>query len=79
MISRVAEEFHCMPGEAVEALDNDPDCLILTIMLLRSFARTKAIYDTSKNKRDLPQSRMMDLLQEIEFEAIRDSMKKDEK
>lgn len=46
-------------------------------MMLRSFARTKDIYDHTKNKRDLPQNKVMDLLTEIEFEAIRDSMKVD--
>jgi hypothetical protein len=66
-----------MPSTAVEALDNDPDRLIMSILLLRSFARTKEVYDNTKDRNKLPQSRMMDLLQEIEFESIRTAIKND--
>ena len=56
----------------MHALDNDPDQLILTILTLRAFAQTKEFYDNAKKKADLPQSRMMDLLIEIEFEHVDD-------
>lgn len=79
MISRVAEEFHCLPDVATEALENDTNHLILTILMLRSFARTKEIYDASESKEKLPESKMMDLLVEIEFDCIRNSMKANEK
>lgn len=74
-MSRVAEEFHCLPSVAVRALENDPDRLIMTILMLRAFASAKDVYDHSKDKKNLPQSKMMELVQEIEFEAIRESMK----
>ena len=75
MVSRVAEEFHCLPDMAIRALENDPDRLIPAILTLRAFARAKETYDNSKSKRDLPQTRMIEVLQEIEFEAMQELLK----
>jgi hypothetical protein len=69
-VSRVCEEFGCLPAAAEHALDNDPSQMILTIMKLRSFARNKEVYDNCKSRKDLPQNGMMDLLLEIEFDQI---------
>ena len=59
-----------MPNVAAHALDDDSEWLILTILTLRTFARTKEVYDNSDDHLNLPQSRMMDLLQDIEFEHV---------
>ena len=75
LVSRVCEEFGCLPAEAVDALENDPEHLILDIMLLRGFARTKEAYDNAKRKIDLPQSPMLERLLEIEFEQVKASGK----
>jgi len=40
-------------------------------LLLRSFARAKEVYDNATSIKDLPKGRMIDLVQEIEFESIR--------
>ncbi len=69
MVSRVCEEFGCLPDVAESALEDDLG-LIPTILTLRAFARTKEVYDNSEDYLNLPQSRMMDLLQDIEFEHV---------
>lgn len=37
LISRVCEEFHCLPADAVRAIDEDEDDLIFPIIELRGF------------------------------------------
>jgi hypothetical protein len=59
-VSRVCEEFHCLPSQAVRELENDPERLALKILPLRAYAKAKEIYDRARNKMDLPESPLID-------------------
>jgi hypothetical protein len=45
MISRFCEEFNCRPSEAIDELENDPNRLAETIMVLRSYSTIKDLVD----------------------------------
>lgn len=44
-MSRVCEEFHCLPSRAMWELENDPDQWALQIIPLRAYAGAKSEYD----------------------------------
>lgn len=66
MVSRVCEEFNCLPSRAVEELEEDPN-LIGTILILREFARRKTKYDRS-GEADLPIDWMTQLIKDLDFD-----------
>lgn len=49
LVSRICEEFHCTPLEAVD----QPYDLTLTIMHLRNYAATKSAIDSAKKQSDI--------------------------
>lgn len=63
MISRICEEFHCTPLEAMmQPLD-----LCRHIMLLRGYEATKRLIDRPDTKQsDLPDSPMVGLVLDVE-------------
>ena len=68
-ISRVCEEFHCLPSQAIRELEHDPEQLAVSIMRLRAFQRAKQLYDaadTPEARKRLPDSPLIELVQEIE-------------
>ena len=76
MISRVCEEFNVRPSVAIQELEKDPD-LVFSILMCRAFANAKELYDrakTEKEMNDLPKSRIMDLVKEIDFAIAREDI-----
>jgi hypothetical protein len=63
-----------LPSVAIQELENDTGHLVSTILAMRAFAHAKSTYDNAKSKLDLPRSRAIDLVQEIEFAAVRDEI-----
>ena len=61
----MCEEFHCLPAEAGEALENDEGGIILTIINLRSYAHAKNSWDTSPKTAKGP---AVEQVKEIELE-----------
>jgi len=45
LISRVCEEFGCLPSEAVVEIEEGPTQLVLDIMELRAYANAKRVVD----------------------------------
>ena len=74
MISRTCEEFNVLPDAAIEALENDTDHLISTILTMRAFAYTKAACDNAKKHSDRPTGRMADLVTEFEFAPMQEKI-----
>ena len=77
MISRVCEEFNVLPSAAIRELENDPEHLVFSILACRAFANAKELYDrakTEKEMNDLPKSRIMDLVKEIDFDIAREDI-----
>ena len=70
VVSRVCEEFKCLPSQAVEELMNDPSHLALDIMEIRSYARAKEILDNAKKAEEVPKSKAIDRVWEITYELI---------
>ena len=76
MISRVCEEFNVRPSVAIHELENDPD-LVFSILMCRAFARAKELYERAKSEKEmneLPKSRIMDLVKEIDFNIAREEI-----
>jgi len=76
VISRLCEEFSCLPSAAVHELENDPERLVLRVLPLRVFASAKEAYESAKTKDDIPDHPMIDAVQEIEFGLAAEQLKK---
>lgn len=66
----ICEAFGCLPSAAREELDTDPDRLVLEVLEMRAYARTKAGLEAADLK-DRPTGPMADLVQEIEVDVFR--------
>lgn len=70
-IGRLCEEFGCLPSEAMREIERVPFGFLGDIVLYRDYAKAKALYDgatTAEARKRLPESPLIDLVQEIEFE-----------
>jgi hypothetical protein len=71
VISRICEEFGCLPSQALRELElGDPD-LVMTIFELRSYARAKSIVDNAEKQSDLKMTPEIRRVFEIELEALK--------
>ena len=70
-ISRVCEEFHCLPSEAAREIMEDPAQMAFDIMELRAYARAKEALDNAKNSKDVPKGVLVDRVWEIEHELLK--------
>jgi hypothetical protein len=52
MVSRICEEFSCLPSQALRELDTDPERLALMIPDLRAYAAAKRAFDAARGKAD---------------------------
>ena len=50
MVSRVCEEFHCTPAEALD----QPYDLTMTVMHMRAYASAKQALEQAKRQSDVP-------------------------
>lgn len=66
-VSRVCEEFHCLPSEALKELRRAPEGLVEDIVEARAFAATWRVWSEAKEKKSVPPSPMLDLVIEIEM------------
>ena len=77
LISRICEEFHCLPSQAVREWDADDEGLVLDVIELRGYARAKAAWDRATEGGDekavsrLLQDEMVKRVAEIEYALIR--------
>lgn len=67
LVSRVCEEFNCLPSAAVREIMDDPGGMAMEIIRLRHYARTKDILDNAKTAADIP--RGVDVSQVLEIQA----------
>ena len=76
-LSRVCEEFHCRPSQAVWEWDHAPIGLLETIIEFRAFAGAKQLYDhakTATQRAALPDDPMIALVEALEFAAVREEI-----
>ena len=70
MISRVCQEFKCLPSEAQRELHRDP-YLVFDILELRHYAQMRDAILNAKKEEDVPKGDPMALIAaELEVEAI---------
>lgn len=74
----MCEEFHCLPADAIEAIDNDVGGLLFTIIELRNYAKAKEIYDTTPMEKR-PKSATIDLVGEIKAGIAKERIQQFEK
>jgi len=71
-VSQICEEFPgTLPTRALWELEHDPDCLVLTIIRLRAYARTKAQIEAAKTSDEMPTGPMADLVTDIMTDLTR--------
>jgi hypothetical protein len=71
VVSRVCEEFNCLPSQAVRELMNDPSNLALDIMELRAYSRAKEALDNAEKPDDVPNHPMIDRVFEVQYELLK--------
>lgn len=71
VVSRVCEEFGCLPSHAVRELEDGDADLVFTILEMRAYARTKEMVDRAERKADLPNTAAVRRVLEIELEAMK--------
>ena len=71
-MSRVCEEFGCLPSAAKRELEDDPERMAEEILSIRAYAATKRAYDDHCDRGDkageLPQLPLMALVLRNDFE-----------
>ena len=65
VVSRVCEEFNCLPSQAIREIMTDPSQMAFDIIELRSYARAKEILDNAKDAKEIPDSPAIDRVWEI--------------
>lgn len=70
-MSRVCEEFQCLPSEAIRELEEGVPGLALDVMELRSYARAKHALDAAKDEKDVPDTPAVALVWEVMHEIHR--------
>ena len=79
VISRVCEEFNCLPAAAIEAIDDDIGGLLFKIIGLRSYKKAKEQFDEGQKEPDLtkrPSGPLFDKVREIEWELNKEKLKR---
>jgi hypothetical protein len=72
LISRVCEEFHCTPPQAVDVLERC-ESLVFDILELRAYANTKQACDdadASDGKIKPPKGPLSDMVYQIEYDLL---------
>lgn len=71
-MSRICEEFHCLPSEALRELEEGPLGLALDIIWLRAYAEAKQRIDAATSEDDVPRTPLTDMVFQIQAELIRE-------
>lgn len=77
LISRICEEFQCLPSQAVREWDADDEGLVLDVMELRGYARAKQAWDQATESGDekavsrLVQDEAVKRVAEMEYALIK--------
>ena len=70
-VSRICEEFHCLPSEAMKEIMDDPSQMAFDIMELRAYAAAKEALDNAKKESDIPKSPMVEKVWEVIGELVK--------
>jgi hypothetical protein len=70
VISRICEEFGCLPSAAIRELEDGDADVLFTVLEMRSYARAKAHVDGAKKQGDLKMTPAVRRVFEIEHAAM---------
>ena len=73
-VSRICEEFHCLPSQAFCEVRRVPAGWLDEILEARHFASAYHLWTTARRKSDVPKSEMVDLVKQIEFGLVQDEL-----
>jgi hypothetical protein len=76
VVSRVCEEFGCLPTRALWELEHEPDGLALTIIKLRAYAATKAAIDRATDEKEIPKGALADLVLDVTTELVKERVQR---
>ena len=77
LISRICEEFQCLPSQAVREWEADDEGLVLDVLELRGYARAKQAWDQATESGDekavsrLVQDEAVKRVAEMEYALIK--------
>ena len=72
-LSRIAEEFHCLPSEAWREWREAPCGLIEDLLEAGAYAHAKHVVDTARTAADIPAEPLYALVHEIEFALVKEA------
>lgn len=78
-MSRLCEEFQCLPSQAAAELATEYGWEALEIMEARAYAHAKARFDAAKSADDLPDTPVMQIVQDIAFDLAQEEMERAKK
>lgn len=71
VISRICEEFHCLPSQARRELAEHDGDLVFDILSLRSYVRAKQRVDDATSEMDVPKTPAVRMVFEVQAELMR--------
>lgn len=74
VVSRVCDEFKCLPSMAIRELEHDP-ALVFDILELRNYASAKAALDHAKDKSDVKVTPTVQMVFDVMAELMKDGPK----
>jgi hypothetical protein len=72
VISRICEEFNCLPSEALRELEESPFGLVMDIMEMRYYVQVKEQIDNAKDSDSMPKGALADLVYENYRDILRE-------
>jgi hypothetical protein len=75
-LSRLCQEFGCLPSAALREWRRAPAGLIEEILEARAYIGTREAYDRAPKKSELPPSPMLDLVHEIRGRLVREELER---
>lgn len=76
-LSRICEEFHCLPSEALREWRRQPLGLLEQIVEARAYAHAKRLVDRAKSSEDYADVPLAEEVVQIEFALVAAAMKAD--
>lgn len=73
IVSRICEEFHCLPSQAIAELKIDYRRLVFDILKMRAYAAAKSRFDNMKKGDNLDDVPMIEQVIENEVAIIKES------
>lgn len=78
-LSRICDEFHCLPSEAYREWLTTPCGVIEDVLEAKGYASAKDLFDHAKSRKDLPDHPMIDLVAETDLDLAAEELERRKK